>query len=168
MTSPTIHRQLRTATDSLHQQVDAQAGEFDLATPGGQSAFLQMMVRGLSAVEPALDRGGVAEAFPSWPARRRLEVAREELGKGAKSSPERPLEYADEAEMWGALYVLEGSRLGSRLLAREAPGSRFLRLSAEDRTWPDFLKSLAEAHHRLDDSDAMIRGAEKTFAAFLR
>lgn len=163
-----IHRRLRAATDALHDEVDRQAADFDLATPAGQRAFLEMMVRGLGRVEPALERGGVLGFFPQWPSRTRLEAAREELGGAGSRHSDEPLEYAGEAEVWGALYVLEGSRLGSRMLARKAPGSRFLAASAEDRTWPDFLEALGTADERLSDAAGMIRGARKTFAAFLR
>lgn len=164
---PPIHRRLRAATDTLHDEVDRQAGDYDLATPAGQRSFLEMMAHGLGAVEPALERGGVLGFFPQWPTRTRLEAAHEELGETGAPVQEAALEYASEAEVWGALYVLEGSRLGSRMLARQAPGSRFLAASAEDRSWPDFLEALGVADKRLGDAAGMIRGAQKTFAAFL-
>ncbi|MHA7819635.1 MAG: biliverdin-producing heme oxygenase [Erythrobacter sp.] len=168
MRSPTIHDRLRTETAALHHLVDQQAGEVDLATAPGQRAFLRMMVAALSVVEPALDRSGAKQFFPDWPSRRRLDVACEELGDMPPPSHGDPLDFASEAEIWGALYVLEGSRLGSRLLSRQAPGSRFLALSAADRTWPVFLEALKVADERIGDAAGMVRGAEKTFAAFLR
>lgn len=168
MKKPPIHRRLRVATEDLHQRVDQQAGDFDLATVRGQREFLTMMIGGLSAVEPALDRSGAEQVFSPWPSRRRLGAACEELGETTEVSHSDAIDYTDEAEIWGALYVLEGSRLGSRLLAKQAPGSQFLELSAEDRMWPAFLDALGAADERLRDPQGMIRGAEKTFAAFLR
>lgn len=167
MQSLPIHRRLRDATGVLHERVDRQASDVDLGTLEGQRAFLEMMVRGLSAVEPALDRSGVERVFPQWRSRRRLDAARDELGVGHVIESGKALEFTSEAEIWGALYVLEGSRLGSRFLTRQAPGSRFLAMSARDRSWPDFLAALGAADQRLGDPQGMIRGAEKAFAAFL-
>lgn len=167
MATPPIHRRLKIATSGLHDLVDRQAEALDLSTPPGLRGFLEMMAQGLGAVERGLERSGVAAIYPLWPTRTRLKLALEELGRPADEVADDAVPFTHEAEQWGALYVLEGSRLGSRVLARQAPGCRFLQASADDRMWPSFLDRLGAAHARLNDAQRTIGGAEKAFRAFL-
>lgn len=109
------HQRLRTATVASHESVDAAFGCFDLADPGSYAAFLTAHARALRAVETVLT--GDPE-LPSFQARAPLlldDLAR--LGHTApKALPfDRP---ATLAGRFGALYVMEGSRLGGALLAR--------------------------------------------------
>ncbi len=123
------------------------------------------MMDGLAPVEAALDRAGAARLLPEWPQRRGAALLRED---GARMRDGAPVAFRSEAEVWGALYVLEGSRLGARLMARTAGGrSSFLKAAAADGFWPEFLSRLRDAHERLMDPEGMERGAKAAFAAFL-
>jgi len=162
-----IRHQLREHTHSLHERVDESAASYDLGTVEGLRSFLEMMVRGLGQVEAGLEHGDVQKFAPDWPMRARLHLAMEELGLSVAPAPVEATVFRSEAEIWGALYVLEGSRLGSRVLWQAAADSAFLRASSEDREWPAFLTALEQAHARLNDLPGMVEGARKAFNAFL-
>ncbi len=160
-----IRARLAQATVELHRLTDIQAGAYDLRAEGGLRGMLQFMMDGVSPVEAALERAGIRSVLPEWPARRRAPLLRQD---GAEMTGNRTAAFASEAEMWGALYVLEGSRLGARLMARTACGrSGFLDAAAADGFWPEFLSRLREAHERLMDPEGMERGARAAFSAFL-
>lgn len=160
-----IRARLSQATHELHRLTDLAAGAFDLRAEAGLRGLLQFMAEGVSTVEAALDRAGVRQVLPEWDARRRTQLLRED---GAEAGDRRSAAFASEAEIWGALYVLEGSRLGARLMSRSAGGrSRFLASAASDGFWPEFLARLKAAHDRLLDPEGMERGARAAFAAFL-
>ena len=81
--------------------------------------------------------------------------------------------YADAAA-WGVAYVLEGSRLGGRVLARRAAAGghplvagnmRFLRASPAI-AWADFLQRMEAALASTRDTDGAIEGARTAFSLF--
>lgn len=106
---------LRKATGPDHDAVDTAFGGFDLKTRDGYAAFLTAHARALPAVEAAL------AAIPALPAPRpRTDLLAADLAAFGESMPD-PLPFAladDDAAAWGALYVIEGSRLGGIMLAR--------------------------------------------------
>lgn len=160
-----IRARLAQATAELHRLTDLAAGGFDLRAEAGLRGLLQFMAEGVSPVEAGLERAGVGRVLPEWETRRRSGLLRED---GAETTGARAAAFASEAEVWGALYVLEGSRLGARLMSRSAGGrSRFLESAAADRFWPEFVGRLLAAHERLLDPEGMERGARAAFAAFL-
>lgn len=109
--------QLRTATQPLHDRVDAAFGGFGLDDPDGYRLFLHAHALALPAVEAALASCG---GLPAWRERSTLLTADlADLGE-AMPSP-LPFGLTDDAAAWGALYVSEGSRLGGAMLARSVP-----------------------------------------------
>ncbi|MFD1694006.1 biliverdin-producing heme oxygenase [Roseibium aestuarii] len=170
-----IRFHLARETRALHDVVDQQAEFNDLHTAEGVAGLLRFFRKGFGRIETALERSGAEAVLPAFPERRRAALIDADLASG--SSGEIPAEAAAEdlvflspAEIWGALYVVEGSRLGARMMARASDAtraSRFLSESAECRYWPTFLAALSEADATLADRDGMVAGAHKAFRAFL-
>ncbi len=107
---------LRERTAAAHAAVDAAFAGYDLADAGGYRAFLIAHARALPAVEAWLSRRA---GMPDW--RPRAGALAEDLAALGVEMPA-PLPFAlpdDDAAAWGALYVVEGSRLGGAMLARD-------------------------------------------------
>lgn len=111
----TAAAQLRTRTAPLHDAVDAVFGGFRLDDADSYRACLVAHARALPAVEAALARH---PTLPHWHPRTALLA--QDLAALGTAMP-RPLPFApdDAAAAWGALYVVEGSRLGGAMLARQ-------------------------------------------------
>ena len=114
---------LRTATAPDHDAVDHAFGRYDLAERGSYIAFLQAQAAAFLPVEDAIDRSGSSRLVADWAERRRSDTLRSDLaGLGAAVPAFAPLPaFASSAALLGAIYVLEGSRLGGRMLARTVP-----------------------------------------------
>ena len=113
---------LRAATAADHSHVDARFGALRLDHAADYRAMLQAHARALPAVEAALAVGAGAATLPDW--RPRAPALAADLADLAVVPPA-PLPFAEfdtsergDGVRWGALYVLEGSRLGGQLLAR--------------------------------------------------
>lgn len=161
---------LRAATASDHDRVDATFGGFALGDAAGYRRFLLAHGRALPAVEAAL--AAAAHALPAW--RPRTAALADDLAALGEAMPP-PLDFgvANEAESWGALYVIEGSRLGGQLLARSVPaGLPAAYLSARHLSgeWRALLAALdARAAAEGDDwRTAATAGARATFALYAR
>lgn len=164
---------LREATASHHHRVDRAYAAFDLAGARSYGDFLSAHARVLPAVEDAVAAvaaaGGPFALWPEWrPRTPALLADLTALGR-IVPTPAGTRESISEAEAWGMLYVLEGSRLGAALLARRvAPGLPVRYLSADHAAggWQAFQVSLdaAAADGRwLDDA---VRGAVCVFERF--
>lgn len=122
-------------------------------------------------MEGALSSGIAPVKFENWAGRLRAHALREDLsavGGDFRQHFTPPLEY--EAEMFGALYVLEGSRLGGQVLARMAGAStdpavrsatKYFRHGARAGHWRSFVDAL-------EASDAVRRQPERTMNAAVR
>ena len=162
---------LRAATASDHETVDAAFGRYALGGATGYRDFLLAHARALPAVERVLTTS-VPDGLPSW--RPRTEALADDLTRLGTILPV-PLAYsaAGEAERWGALYVIEGSRLGGQVLARTVPAglpTAYLAARHLPGEWRAFLAALdARAAEQGDDwrSDALA-GARATFALYAR
>ena len=141
---------LRQATATMHQQVDRAFSAFQLTEAAGYRGFLCAHARVLLPLEQVLDEAEAAQLLADWPQRRRSAALRADLADLAVMPPpalviDRP---ADEGALWGLLYVLEGSRLGGRVLAervRRADPDQPLRYLSHGNTaplWPRFLERL--------------------------
>jgi heme oxygenase (biliverdin-IX-beta and delta-forming) len=109
---------LRAATAAKHDAVDAAFGGFDLTDPASYARFLTAHARALPAVEAALASCDTIPAFAP-----RTELLRADLLALGLDMPA-PLPLAppeNEAAAFGALYVIEGSRLGGGMLAKQVP-----------------------------------------------
>lgn len=146
----------------MHVELDEIGGAFDLDGEAGRDALLAFFARGVIRVEGALDLAAAERFWPDYGARRRGRLL------PAVEVDVQPL-FSTEAAAWGAFYVLEGSRLGAKVLARR---SRFLGehpyfRSGSTGEWPEFLRTLAAADDRIGNRTAMAEGAVAAFRTFL-
>jgi heme oxygenase (biliverdin-IX-beta and delta-forming) len=114
---------LRAATAAAHARLDDLLSTLDLGHPAGYAAFLLSQAPAVAAVERALDEAGAARWLDDWPGRRRWPALVQDLAAlGLAPPPAAPGPVlSGEAEVLGAAYVLEGSRLGGALLLRSVP-----------------------------------------------
>lgn len=111
---------LRTGTSDCHADVDKIFGRFDLGREAEYGAFLSAHARAVPPVEIALENAGIERLIPDWKERRRRDLLVDDLL--AMDMPLPPLLNApgmpDDAALLGAVYVLEGSKLGGAMLAK--------------------------------------------------
>lgn len=115
--------QLRLATADCHRRVDTVFSAADLGELSSYADFLRAQAAALLPVEEALEDAGAASLFADWPSRRRGALLVADLA-GLGFAPPAPVGrpwLATPAQAIGALYVLEGSRLGGALLKRSVP-----------------------------------------------
>lgn len=170
----TLRNHLRTATVQHHERVDAAFSSFELGKQNGYRAFLQAHAQVLIPLEAALERAGIAAMIEDWTQRRRASALRADLADlGAVVPSPAPHEMpSSPAWCWGATYVIEGSRLGGRVLARRVADAdpsaplRYLSHSSASPLWPSFLEKL-ELHAATCDWSDVLAGAHDTFERFL-
>jgi heme oxygenase len=158
---------LRNATAVDHQTVDGEFGRFDLSLPSSYSKFLIAHARVLGAIE-----GAVSGIWSPW--RARFPLLKADLAElGIAVMEGLPLPTDSLAGQWGALYVLEGSRLGGGILASRVGNGlpkRYLSATHEAGSWRRFSKALDDAEGSDTEvwrADA-ITGAKLAFACFAR
>ena len=107
---------LRTLTQPLHDRVDAAFGGMSLADPAEYRRFLRAHALALPAAEVVM---ASAAGLPAWRPRAPLLAADlADLGETMPAAlPFNPP--AGPAAAWGVFYVVEGSRLGGAMLARQ-------------------------------------------------
>ena len=169
--------QLKRATDAAHRQLDAGMGVFELTVPQDYARFLAINAAALLPAEAALEAAGIAKILPDWTARRRSGAILADLRGLGMSQPHcmTAPRFADQTTAMGAAYVLEGSRLGGRLLSRIARGAtdetirgnmRFLSHGEGAPFWPLFLEHLEHCLTVPTDRARATDGALATFALF--
>lgn len=170
------HRALRDATAKAHDRADSIFGGFDLCDRAGYRAFLMAHADIVFPLEAALPGERIVA---DWPARKRGALLREDLAflrdPGARLEPGAfsivPETYRDDAAIAGTLYVLEGSRLGGRFLARQLPTGfprAYLNTDQRPGAWQELLARLDQV---LADPAALqtaLAAADAVFAAFAR
>jgi heme oxygenase len=169
---------LRAATADLHAELDCGLAPLIKHGDAGYARFLLCSAAALLPIEQALAAADVATLLPDWPLRSRSHFIRLDLAELMLCEPRLfpPPEVCDEAFQFGMLYVLEGSRLGARLLLREAQArlspaartaTRYLSHGQGQPLWPTFLQRLeASPDVRRNPKQAAI-GACAAFRLFL-
>lgn len=164
---------LRDATAADHAAVDAAYSRFDLTARAGYRAFLQAQYACVHPLEQALTQADAAMVLPDWSSRRRaalLLADLTELGaepQGAVSRALPPLR--NRAAVLGAAYVLEGSRFGGAMIARDLPAgspARFLKAPAEPASWRALVAVLDRDLNTEPDMAAATDASRAVFAAF--
>jgi heme oxygenase len=167
---------LREATADLHTAIDARfSGDFARDTRA-YADFLCVLARSVLPLECLLERAGIERLLTDWPARRRsvflvqdLKLLGCDVPVGVAVPPA-----GNDAWLLGAAYVLEGSRLGGKVLlrrvmenpdpvAREA--THYLRHGMGTDLWPRFIEQLEGTVCGVDDAIAGARAAFGLFAA---
>jgi heme oxygenase len=162
---------LRSACAGVHHRLDARLSHFNFDDRRSYAAMLSGFSGPVTALETALATGVASRLFYDLPERSRalsLSLDLREVGGPFHLRTAAPIE--DEAEAFGVLYVLEGSRLGGRILAKRASESgdtkvrgatRYFRHAEKAGHWQSFLA-------RLEQSDAVRAAPERASAAALR
>lgn len=168
----TAHALLRAATRDAHDRVDAAFSAYDLTDDCDYAQFLAAHAAAFLPVEEALTDRGAEGLFPGWVVRRRGEALRADLAElgVAPLSPIAAPAFGGDAPLAGGAYVLEGSRLGGRLLAtRVGPAlpRRFLSASpTPDGGWRDFIALLERILYSDVERQVATASAVATFACF--
>lgn len=173
---------LRGATDHLHRDLDRIAEGFNLGDVAHYRRFLQANAATLLAIEQLLENAGVAQLVPDWPQRSRREAILADLRELQAEVQPLALRRTSptQAEMFGILYVLEGSRLGARVQldqVRTSDDEQVRKASSylshgqpgpgQTGLWRSFLEQL-ETHEAADDQTQTVSGAVYTFTMFIR
>lgn len=117
---------LREATRASHDRVDSLYSAFDLSNRDGYAAFLKAQAFAFLPVERAISSSAEETAsLADWARRVRAPALLADLAALGIHEPEtgRWETGGDEAHVLGAVYVLEGSRLGGRVLAAQVAPS---------------------------------------------
>lgn len=161
---------LKAVTASAHDRLDARFSRLDLADRRDYGAFLLAQAGAFPPIEEALDRSGAAEVVVDWPSRRRSAAL---LADIAALGLQRPPEVSSPvlgstADILGALYVLEGSRLGGTVLVRAVPDSlpKSFLAPGNPAAWRVFVKMLDERLSSQADIDQAAGTAQAVFEAF--
>lgn len=170
------HGFLRRVTRPWHDGVEQAFERFDLQTVVGLRGFLVRQAVALVPVERALELSGVDTILPDWPARRRTALILDDLAHLDAAAPDIGTVPGLQGSpaMLGALYVLEGSKLGSRVLHRRLLASPDPRVRRADRFlghrqhrgWPDFLAVLDASACDAAAREGLAEGARRAFATF--
>ena len=169
---------LRASTVGLHAVVDARFAPMLGSGETGYRSFLLASAAAVFPLEQALLAAKVDAILPDWARRSRTAALRADLADfGIIDVPVAPPPLlAGEGRQFGALYVLEGSRLGAKLLLPEllARGStrvqaatRYLRHGEGHRLWQSFLAYLESSEAARRCPDDAIAGARAAFALFV-
>lgn len=166
----TVRQALRTATGGSHERVDAAFSGFDLTDRLSYARFLSAQAAAHVPVETALEESGVENVLPDWPGRRRADLLRTDLAALGRSLPRADAlpAFDTAAEILGAVYVLEGSRLGGALLRRSVPADlpcSFLGAS-DSAAWRRLLEVLDLQVRDAGDIDRATNGALRVFSLF--
>ena len=163
---------MRTATAPEHDRVDRAFDEFDLSDRADYRAFLIAQAQPLATVEAAVDTFDPSAILPDWPARRRVPLIAADLADlGATMPPAEPLHLSCHAAALGAIYVLEGSRLGGALLARNVSvdlPDRFIRCPPAPKRWRGLIEVLDGTLKSEDQRDAAVTAARAVFDLYWR
>jgi len=159
---------LRSATAADHDAVDAGFGRYNLTDTDDYRAFLIAHARALPAIETWL------AAIPGLSAvRSRGAALAEDLAALGEDMPA-PMTFdvpASAAAGWGAMYVVEGSRLGGIMLSRSVPDgmpSAYLGAKHLSGEWRALLTAIDE--EPADDAwvEEAIVGAKAAFDLYRR
>jgi heme oxygenase (biliverdin-IX-beta and delta-forming) len=159
LTFPTssLRDTIREATRRSHARLDAALSSVDLCRSDDYARFLRGQAEALLPLETALERHGIHDILPDWEQRRRTPAIEHDLS--ALDIDIDPLPVPDlasrgrdcAADLLGIAYVLEGSRMGARIIlsrVAETPdgaiigATAFLRHGFGKRFWPTFLATL--------------------------
>jgi heme oxygenase len=164
------------ATRTSHRKLDLALSSLDLGRPDYYEGFLRSQAESLFPIEAALEAGGIERHIPDWQQRVRTPALERDLATLGIACNLLPMpDFKSSAEMLGAVYVLEASRMGERvMLARlaEHPDSEamnataYLRHGFGKRFWPSFLTLLENHPAAQTDPAGVVKGAEIAFAMF--
>ncbi|WP_246018309.1 biliverdin-producing heme oxygenase [Pelagibacterium montanilacus] len=171
---------LRAATTHMHGQLDAL--DIDLSSRSRYCDFLLWQAGLVPALERHLESNGVGMLLTDWSERSRrdalasdlcqLELAQPALAASLSNASGLDAPEHNVGALWGIAYVLEGSRLGGKMLARAVPetlsqsASSFLSHGRYTNLWPRFVAALDAARLSGAEMAAAIAAANAVFKLF--
>ncbi|MGD1877761.1 MAG: biliverdin-producing heme oxygenase [Kiloniellaceae bacterium] len=179
--APDLRSVLRAATAPDHARLDRAVSTLDLSVPQDYRDFLQLHAAVLLPLERWLVDNAVADDLPDWPERSRGAALLDDLGNlqmqpataCSLSFDLRPFSFDNSlAVKAGMLYVLEGSRLGGRLLLRQVQAgpagfpTAFLEHGVETKLWPSFTVWLARLPREEGFVTAAVASAQAVFLLY--
>ncbi len=161
---------LKAATAGEHERVDRLFSRLDLAQEGDYRLFLAAQASAHLPIEAALDAACAERLVEDWPARRRSHLLLADLGDLGLKAPTLVAapEFGSDPAILGAIYVLEGSRLGGAMLKRSLPDiapKRFLTAQQPPGSWRKLLETL---DHFLYETSAIESACETARQVFQR
>lgn len=186
------HRRLREATAHAHAAVDAVFGGYDLSDRDGYARFLSAHAAAMVPLEAALDAAGAERVTADWASRKRADLILADLAMhsdrgqadlveaGWPSSPFDQLGFGAERStkaqdllpiLAGVLYVVEGSRLGGKFLARRLPvefSKSYLDAHQPAGNWAKLLASIDAILYDEHRTEIAVDAALSTFSMFER
>lgn len=167
---------LRDACGGIHTRLDTRLSRVDFNDRDAYADMLSRISGPLSAMEGALSAGIAPVLFENWAGHLRAHALRDDIAAlGGRFRADRAAPVESEAEAFGVLYVLEGSRLGGQVLARMAEESadaevrgatRYFRHGARAGHWRSFLGKLEASRGVQAYPERARRAAVSTFQAF--
>lgn len=167
---------LRDACAQAHARLDRRLSAIDFNDRDAYADMLSRMSAPVSALEGALSAGIAPALFGNWAGRLRSHALRGDLAAlGGCYRQTRIAPVDDEAAAFGALYVLEGSRLGGQVLARMAEASaddgvrgatRYFRHGQGAGLWRSFIEALEHSPGVRARPDHAAKAARDAFANF--
>ena len=171
-----IQDAIHAATHDSHRRLDLALSWLDLGQPRYYAGFLRSQADALLPLERVLEANNIAAILPDWPLRARSEALTHDLLLlDIAPAPLPEPHFSNDAQMLGAAYVLEASRMGARvMLARlaQAPDSvsmdatRYLKHGFGKRFWPTFLAVLENHPAAQTDTESVVQGAQIAFDLF--
>lgn len=174
---PDLRQSLRRETAALHARLDAGLAFPARADRPWYRKFLSTNTPVIVA-EQALARSGIETLLPDWPERERRRALEHDLHALdlVPAHPSLPCIASDHASLLGWAYVLEGSRLGARVVLKfiEETGSaeirgatEFLRHGQDKGFWMSFSAMLRRSEHDQAFTDRACTAARSAFSLFL-
>ena len=144
---------LKQATHDFHQDLDSRISRLDLSRDEDYRAFLKLHARAVPPIECGLAHAGLSHWVAGWNKDgRSLHIAADLAAVGESMPRSSPApEFDSIGAMLGAAYVLEGSRLGARVLRRQVGDglpTDYLNDRSLDR-WPEVAAAI-EKHLNTD------------------
>jgi heme oxygenase len=171
-----LRQRLRSATAAAHARLDERLRELDMRRLADYRRFLEASAAALLPLEAALIAAGVQRIFPDWALRSRRGAILHDLARVGGAA--RPLVVSGPLDLDGVLgtmYVLEGSRLGAKVLLQTVAGSSdatvtaataYLRHGAGRHLWQSFLALLERHAETLNDDAGAVNAARRAFDLF--
>ena len=163
---------LQAATDAIHRELDERLSRLDLASAADYRRFLGFHAQTIPPFEEALAAAGASRLIDDWEAGRRTAAIETDLAALGEPMPA-PIPVAPlrgTAELLGTAYVLEGSRLGGRVLKRRVGDglpSSFLGHSTH-APWPAVVATLDRHLYSDELVEEAKAAARQCFDMFLK
>lgn len=167
-----VRAALRAGTADWHDRVDAIFSRADLSDPVSYGRFLSAQAAAYLPVEADLEAAGIGNILADWPLRKRADLIRSDLEALSLPvpQPEDGPPLSGVPTLLGAVYVLEGSRLGAAVLNRSVADSlpRSFLSASRPAAWRELISVLDERLASPEDIAAAVRAACDVFAIFER